>query len=129
MELVNISHYWSITTMGTKKAALENLKKVDKKTRKPRGKNKENKEKDIAFAEMIEHYQKGASKYFEKLTEADIRFALTQKNWKARKEVLDRLMGKAKDRLEIGGEGGGPLELDVRILTAMKKVYGNKDKK
>lgn len=34
--------------------------------------------------------------------------------------ALDRTIGKPKEKMEVSGEGGGPVELDVRILDAMK---------
>ena len=110
------------------------LLKASKKGRKSpktgkHGKSKANKAKDIAFKEQLDYYRGIAAQHFQKLTENDIKYARKQGNWKARNMVLDRLMGKAPQKLELLGEGGGPMKLDIRILKAMKKVYGDKDKK
>ena len=111
--------------MGTRKVALKNLKKLQAKNRRhppKRGKGKKTVLKEMAEKEMVKHYVEEVGKFFPKLTSQDIKFAMKQKNWKARKEVLDRALGKSKDKIEIGGEGGGPVELDIRIIKAMKKA-------
>ena len=39
------------------------------------------------------------------------------------KELLDRLLGKAPQKLELAGGDGGPLTLDVRIKKAVDREY------
>lgn len=38
--------------------------------------------------------------------------------------LMDRTFGKAKESLEITGEDGGPIPIDINIKSALDKAYG-----
>jgi len=42
----------------------------------------------------------------------------------ALRELFDRAFGKAKESIEIFGENGGPIKLDVKLEEKINKVYG-----
>lgn len=150
---------------------IEALKKVDIKTRPPRGKGA----KTLAVEAAHKEYKQKILKNLPELTEAQIALATGQtimmaRRWKkdekgklhrtgkwyqvkrkseiidllngsqtgdeyyfittdkpdnrAIDSALDRTIGKPKEKLEVGGEGGGPMKLDVRILKAGDRAYG-----
>ncbi len=58
----------------------------------------------------------------ETVTEADVREVITQLLEKAKagqpwavKEFLDRTLGKADQRLEVTGDGGGPVQTEITL--------------
>jgi len=42
----------------------------------------------------------------------------------ALKELFDRAFGKAKESIELMGEGGGPVELAMTLKSKIDKIYG-----
>ena len=53
--------------------------------------------------------------------------AKNPKNFQERKYVIDQLLGKPAERVEVGGDDGGPIKIDVTIKTAIGKVYGKEE--
>ena len=71
----------------------------------------------------------------ETVTEADVREVIAQLLEKAKggepwavKEFLDRTLGKADQRLEVTGEGGGPVatEITLRLKFADRSLIQSK---
>lgn len=68
--------------------------------------------RESEIEELLNGKQKGDEYYFITTDKPDNR---------AIDSALDRTIGRPKQKLELGGEGGGPMELDVRILNALDK--------
>lgn len=66
--------------------------------------------------------------YINAVTEKDIKYIVKAQIKKAKKgdtmaakEVFDRLWGRAKQEVEIGGPGGGPIQFAVTVTKTYKK--------
>lgn len=46
-------------------------------------------------------------------------------NIQAFNSLLDRTFGKPKESIELGGEDGGPINLEIGITKAIEKTYGS----
>lgn len=63
---------------------------------------------------------------FDQLADNIIQDALLGKN-SMDKTIWAYLDGKPRETIEVGGEGGEPIQLDIRLLAVLDKIYG-KDK-
>ena len=84
-----------------------------------RGKSKKTIERE-KFREYFEIY---AQEHFDEMTKVDFAFAKKPKNWQARKDVREQLIGKPKERFE----GDLVIKTDEDFERQLKKVYGGGD--
>lgn len=45
-------------------------------------------------------------------------------NTLAFKNILEQVAGRPKESVELTGREGEPIQLDIRLTTALKKIYG-----
>lgn len=81
--------------------------------------------KTIALENARNEWAKEQLKGWDKLTAIQRREALKPENFAERKYVMDQMMGKAKEKLEVSEPEVQPLP--VAITEAIKKTYGNDD--
>ena len=89
-----------------------------------RGKNKTTIAKEKALENAYNTWAEGIIDKLPELTKIQLEEALKGKNFKERKDVMDRLIGKPKEKVEISGPDGGAIEIEMHIIKAIKKVYG-----
>jgi len=107
-------------------ATIEQLDKAREKSRQSsrtgkRGKGK----KTIVLEKVREEWAREQLKDWGKLTAVQRREALKPENFAERKYVMDQMMGKAKEKVEVERSGGEPIQLDVTIRKAIGKIYGD----
>ena len=108
---------------GTPEQLAEARKLIKHRGRKPGSKNKET----IALEKAYEVWAQKALANLDSITKVQIEQALEGKSFQERKDVLDRLIGKPKDKVEISGPEGGAIELSLHVREAIRKVYGGAD--
>lgn len=113
--------------MGDKVTALENIKKAHKSPdigKRKRGKKTLLKEK--ANEEYIKDHIIRLAKSLPKISPKLIKLAKAG-DMKAIKEIHDRVMGKSITPIEVTGQDGKPIEIDLSISIALDKIYGKKE--
>ena len=86
-----------------------------------RGKNKST----IALEDARTEWAREQLKHLPQLTKVQATEALKPENRQEREYVLNQLLGKAKETVEMSGKDGQPIE--VNILTSLEKIYGKEE--
>ena len=108
--------------MTTDKQIKQRISALKKAHKSPKiGKRKKGK-KTIEKEKLQKRYDKKAEKHYDKIFDIHFKTAKDPKAIRERENAMDRMLGKPKLPIEHSGEGGGPIELDVRILDAMKRT-------
>jgi hypothetical protein len=68
---------------------------------------------------MLEQIPSGKQEtYYQLLATRVVQLAISKGNWNAIKEIWDRLEGKPIQRNELTGEGGAPVQVNIRLNPA-----------
>lgn len=78
--------------------------------------------------EVPAEFQNDAAAYAFRLFDTTMRNVQEPRNVRldCAREILNRVWGKPKQSVEVGGRGGGPMQLEV-LSSALMKVYGRRD--
>lgn len=82
----------------------------------------------LAQEKVREEYENELRKEFEPIFSIHIKAAKKEKNSKERMYAIDQLVGKAKERVELGGPNEEAIKIDVGIQSTIDKIYGSSSK-
>ena|SRR3990167_11421647 len=77
---------------------------------------------NVLASRMRIEFINGARKWWNKLMQAQFRDSID--NYKARQYVIDQVIGRPKESLEI--EGGPMINIDKAIILNLERAYGGK---